>query len=154
MARRHDGGGLRRLFQSQILAGCIFFVMAVVFAGWTWDVVDTDSKLAGAPVATAEIVDVHDPGGRGTSWVVVEFATRSGERVRAEVEDWYWQPKPRVGDQGRVRYDPAEPESYVRDARWDPSVFDVLVPGGLAGLFLVGALLGWTRRLPRWIMER
>lgn len=95
-------------------------------------------------IAEAKVLEVHD--GR-SSYVVVEFATTSGERIVADVDDYYWQPKPMTGDRQTILYDPDDPAGNVVDTRLGPDF------GGswlLAGFGVLSAALAWasfTRRI-------
>jgi hypothetical protein len=93
--------------QTQRAGAIACFLGAALFALFAIAVADRDAKLGpDAPIADATVVEVF----RGrTSTVVVDFTTADGQQIRAETEDWYWDPEPAAGDGGRVRYDPREP---------------------------------------------
>lgn len=67
---------------------------------------------------TAEVLEVHQE--RRDSWVVVRFADAHGDQVTADVGNYSFDPKPRVGDRPRLIYDPADPEGNVADVRTGP----------------------------------
>jgi hypothetical protein len=67
--------------------------------------------------AEAEVLEVHD--GR-SGYVVLRFRTQEGRDVTADVGNYYWRPKPRVGDRQTVLYDPAQPDGNVADTRMGP----------------------------------
>jgi len=62
--------------------------------------------------------------------------------VRAKFEDYYWQPKPEPGDSVRVRYNPADPEYYVRDDRLGAAHFGLVMLSSFTVLFLIGGITG------------
>jgi hypothetical protein len=53
-----------------------------------------------------EVVDIH--GGR-SKYVVVRFRNTTGAEVSAEVGNYSWEPKPRVGDHPELVFDPGDP---------------------------------------------
>jgi hypothetical protein len=110
---------------------------------------------ARAGVANGTIVGFHDAAGRASSsYVTVQFVSRSGQQVRANIEDFLWEPAPRVGDAARVRYDPSNPTRYARDDRMSPDIFSPAFATALAVAFLLAAVAGWRRRLPGWLLRR
>jgi hypothetical protein len=100
---------------------------------------DRGQRVVGA------VVEVHD-GGRD-SYVVVRFVDGNGRPVTAEVGNYRWDPKPKVGDQPEVLYDPGNPSGNVADVRMGPDFFSVwaLIVGGLLAAGLVWPT--WTGRL-------
>ncbi|MEV0878754.1 DUF3592 domain-containing protein [Micromonospora echinofusca] len=65
--------------------------------------------------APATVLEVH--GLQRDSYVVASFTTADGHHVVTRVSDYYWRPRPRVGDAATVVYDPASPDAIVRDVR-------------------------------------
>ena len=113
---------------------------------------DLDTQLGpDQPVVDGTLVSVHD--GR-TSWVVVDFVTTDGQRVRAETEDYLWDPAPEVGDAARIRYNPDDPERYARDARFGGYSWLVALLAVFSTVLLGAAAQGWRRRLPDWLRNR
>lgn len=141
---------------SQRAGGVVCFIVAALFAGMALDIAVTNLKLPpDTPVADATVVDVHEEHGRfADSYVLVEFDTADGRRVRTKVTDFDWTPKPGVGDTVLVRYDPAEPDVYVRHKDFGTDVFGPVLLGTFAAVFAYGGVLGLRRRLPRWVLER
>ncbi|WDZ82178.1 DUF3592 domain-containing protein [Micromonospora cathayae] len=91
------------------------------------------------------------------AYVVVAFTTADGRQVRAEVTEYRWHPRPRVGDAARVVYDPAAPADIVRDARWGDDYLDAWFALGLAvalgvggGVFLVRTWSMWRENAEDW----
>jgi len=121
-------------------------VAAALLAGWGYLFLDANAHLGpGQPTTDAVVV-----GFEARAWVL-EF-TVDGRTVRAATEDVVGRPD--VGDVIRVRYDPDDPELYVRDVDAEPT------PGWLiigtfaaAAAFLVGAVRSvrplWFRRRSR-----
>jgi uncharacterized protein DUF3592 len=91
------------------------------------------------------VVEVHD-GGRA-NYVMVRFVDGDGRAVTAEVGNYLWDPKPRIGDQPELLYDPEDPSGNVADVRTGPDFFSVwaLILGGLLAAGLVWPT--WTGRL-------
>ena len=91
------------------------------------------------------VVDVHD-GGRD-SYVVARFVDGRGRTVTADVGNYRWDPKPRVGDRAELLYDPDDPSGNVADMRMGPDFFSVwaLALGGLLAAGLVWPT--WKGRL-------
>lgn len=91
------------------------------------------------------VVEVHD-GGRD-DYVVVRFVDSHGQVVSAEVGNYRWDPKPKVGDQPELLYDPQDPSGNVADVRTGPDFFSVwaLAIGALLAAVLVRPT--WTGRL-------
>jgi hypothetical protein len=141
---------------SQRSAGVAFLFFALFSGVVSFGMVDQNQHLgAGALVTQATVVGVHEGRSRAPdSWVTVEFVPEGGPAVRAEVTQFSWDPTPRVGDAARLRYDPADPTSYVRDDRVGPAVFEPICMALLAvGLLAVG-VAGWRRRLPPGFRRR
>lgn len=67
--------------------------------------------------------------------------------MTAEVGNYRWDPKPKVGDQPALLYDPGDPSGNVADVRRGPDFFSVwaLIVGGLLAAGLVWPT--WTGRL-------
>lgn len=131
-------------------------VMACFCASWALTALDEDSRFAPEqPVAVATVVDVEVT--RGLVSMEVEFRTGAGEEVRT----WVDQANPlRVGESLEVRYDPKDPERYVRDVRAGGSTVWVvgLAVTGLALLVVVllagiGVPFGFPARTV-WIRPR
>ena len=140
---------------SQLGGAVLFLVFGLLAAGWALDTADRNAHLRDAPVAEARVVDSHRASGKyGDSYVVVEFTTATERVVRAKVDDVRFDPFPRTGGTLRVRYDPDDPERYVRDERLGTDQLGVWIAGSLAALFLLGAVAGFRGRLPRWVIER
>jgi hypothetical protein len=87
-----------------------------------------------------EVVDIH--GGR-SKYVVVRFRNTTGAEVSAEVGNYSWEPKPRVGDHPELVFDPGDPAGNVADARTGPDFLSVWLCG--LGAALAGALMVPTR---------
>jgi Protein of unknown function (DUF3592) len=87
-----------------------------------------------------EVVDIH--GGR-SKYVVVRFRNTTGAEVSAEVGNYSWEPKPRVGDHPELVFDPGDPAGNVADARTGPDFLSVWLWG--LGAALAGALMVPTR---------
>jgi hypothetical protein len=87
--------------------------------------------------AVGAVVEVRD--GSRDSYVVVHFVDGQGRDVTAEVGNYRWDPKPKVGDQPELLYDPDDPSGNVADVRTGPDFFTVwaLVLGGLLAAGLV-----------------
>jgi hypothetical protein len=91
------------------------------------------------------VVEVND-GGRG-NYVVVRFVDTNGQVVAAEVGNYRWDPKPKVGDQPEIVYDPEDPSGNVADVRMGPDFFSVWALG-IGGLLAAGLVWPtWTGRL-------
>lgn len=92
-----------------------------------------------------ELVDIHE-GGRD-SYVVVRFQDSQRAEVSADVGNYLWDPKPRVGDRPSLLFDPQDPEGNVADARMGPDFFSVWALA--VGAVIAGALVvpTWTGRL-------
>ena len=99
---------------------------------------DHGQRVVGAVVA------VHD-GGRD-DYVVARFVDSDGRTVTAEVGNFRWDPKPRVGDQPELLYDPVDPSGNVADVRMGPDFFSAwaLIFGALLAAGLV-----WPTRTGR-----
>lgn len=154
--RQGLGRTLKAMSNSQRSAGVAFFIFAVFSGAVAFVMVDQNQHLgAGALVAQATVVGVHEGSSRSPdSWVIVEFVPASGRVVRADVTQFSWDPTPRVGDAARVRYDPADPTFYVRDARVGAAVFWPICLAFLAiGLLALG-VAGLRRRLPAGLRRR
>jgi hypothetical protein len=99
-------------------------------------------------VAEAQVIEVHD--GRDSS-VVLRFQTADGHAVTADVGNYYWRPKPRVGDRQTVLYDPDQPEDNVADTRLGPdfsATWFLSVGGGIAATLTWPTITGridWMR---------
>ena len=142
---------MRAALQTQRAGGVAGFLGAVLFLFGAIALADRDAKLgADAPVAGATVVEVFQ--GR-TSTVVVDFETADGRQVRAETEDWYWDPEPEVGDTVRVRYDASAPEDYVRDVRVGAEPWLVGLLGCFGAVSFVVGVLGFRGTLPGWLLE-
>lgn len=97
--------------------------------------------------ARAVLTAVHD--GRDSS-VTLQFTTRDGRSVTADVGSYYWSPHPRVGDTPTIIYDPTDPSGLVTDARLGPDFFVVwlvAVGGVIASVVFV---LTYTGRI-NWL---
>lgn len=97
----------------------------------------------------ATVIEVN--GGKSPS-VIVRFTTTAGQHVTAEVENYKFQPKPRLGDEPHVIYDPDDPDGNVSDVRMGPDFFTPWATGIGA---VVAAIVAWatfTRRIDwsRW----
>ena len=68
--------------------------------------------------AEAVVTGVHE--GSRDSYVTVDFSTRTGRSVSAEVGNWDWSDEPHVGDMQTVLYDPSDPSGLVADTRQGP----------------------------------
>ena len=84
----------------------------------------------------ATILQVHE--GKD-AYVVVKFTAVDGAEFTAEVGNFYWSPKPRVGGHATIIYDPDDPTGNVADARMGPDFFTVwcLVAGAVVAGLLV-----------------
>ena len=91
-----------------------------------------------------EVVEVQD--GR-SNYVVVRFRDTEGAEVSAEVGNYRWDPKPRVGDRAELVFDPHNPAGNVADARTGPDFFSVWALGLGALLAVALAVPTWTGRL-------
>ncbi|MGN9766989.1 DUF3592 domain-containing protein [Micromonospora sp. SD12] len=99
--------------------------------------------------AAATVLEVHDL--QRDSYVVAAFTTADGHHVVTQVSDYYWRPRPRVGDAATVLYDPADPAGIVRDVRiGDDSVMAWLGVGLGVALGLGGGVFLWRT----WSMWR
>ena len=148
---RWSWAGIRTISRSQRAGAVAFLLGALLFGSLALYFADRDARLGpGAPVADATVIDVRS--GKNSS-VVVDFVTADGQRVLAQTEDFYWDPEPQAGDRARVRYDPEDPENYVRDERVQAAPWFVAMFASFAAAFLVASVLGWMRRLPRWVVD-
>jgi hypothetical protein len=95
--------------------------------------------------ASGEVVEVHTE--RRDNFVVVRFSDVRGREISAEVGNYRWEPKPRVGDAAELIYDPDNPSGNVADARMGPDFFSVwaFAVGALAAALLIAPT--WTGRL-------
>lgn len=95
--------------------------------------------------ASGEVVEVHTE--RRDNFVVVRFSDVRGREISAEVGNYRWEPRPRVGDTAELIYDPDNPSGNVADARMGPDFFSVwaFAVGALAAALLV--VPTWTGRL-------
>ena len=92
-------------------------------------------------LVTGEVVEVHPE--RRDSFVVVRFPDAQGREVTAEVGNYVWDPRPRVGDRPHLVYDPDNPSGNVADVRMGPDVFSAWALA--AGALLAAALVVPTR---------
>ena len=85
--------------------------------------------------ARAVVTAVH--GGRD-DYVTLQFMTRGGRPISADVGNYRWSPTPSVGDEPQIIYDPNDPSGNVADARQGPDFFVswLLTGGGVIGLGL------------------
>jgi len=92
----------------------------------------------------AVVTEVHD--GRDSS-VTLQFTTRDGQTVTAEVGAHFWSPEPRVGDTPTIVYDPSDPAGLVADARIGPDFFApwLFGAGGVVAITLF--ILTYTGRI-------
>ncbi|WP_433349131.1 DUF3592 domain-containing protein [Micromonospora sp. CA-111912] len=99
--------------------------------------------------AAATVLEVHGLG--QNSYVVASFTTADGHHVVTQITDYYWNPRPRVGDAATVLYDPASPDAIVRDVRIGDDHLTAWVGFGLgAALGSGGAVFLWRT----WSMWR
>ncbi|BEP16367.1 hypothetical protein acdb102_46780 [Acidothermaceae bacterium B102] len=95
--------------------------------------------------AEAVVTDVHDI--PKDSYVTVQFSTRTGRSVSAQVGNWDWSPEPRVGEVRTVIYDASDPSGLVADARQGPAfIVTWIFAGGLVGSSVL-FVLTYTRRI-------
>lgn len=145
--------GVERLARSQRFNGVVGLIGAILFASWAFMQADRDAHLgASAQVADATVIGVVRTSGEEFKDVEVEFTTADGRRVRARTDE-FMGPDPKTGTSMQVRYDPADPEDYVRDARVGASPWLVVVTGAAAVVFLWLGILGLLGRLPAWIIN-
>ena len=143
-----------RVGRSQRFAGAVSFVGALMFAAMAFYSSDRDAHLGpDAPTAEATIVDIVHPLGERSEDVVVEFTTSGGRRVRAQTEEFMFSPYPVVGSTAVVRYDPQDPEEYVRDVRWGGDGFLTIMLASFSVVFTLGGVQGFRRRLPAWVVN-
>ncbi|BCJ75089.1 hypothetical protein CS0771_46330 [Catellatospora sp. IY07-71] len=145
-SRWHPGFWLRHPLLSLVLniaVACVFVLMAEASRYQTRRL---DEHGVRAPAVVVKV----DSRGRDSS-VTVLFTTADGRRVTTEVHDYYWRPRPEVGDTPTVVYDPQAPATIVRDARMGG---DHVLP--LLMFVLAGALgIGGSAMLVRsWLMWR
>lgn len=115
---------------------------------------DRDAHLGpDAPTAEATIVDIVHPLGERRDDVVVEFTTSDGRRVRAQTEEFMFSPHPVIGSTAVVRYDPQDPQEYVRDDRLGSDGFLTAMGAAFSLVFAVGGVQGFRRRLPAWVVS-
>jgi uncharacterized protein DUF3592 len=95
-------------------------------------------------IADGVVTEVH--GGRYPQ-VVVVFDTQDGRHVEAYVDDYLWDPEPRVGDPAKLLYDPEEPDESVQDARLPPDFFGVWLLGALGAVAAGLGVAFWLGRL-------
>lgn len=120
-------------------------VLACLCVWGVLSAVEEDDRLGPQqPVATATVLEVDLLGGRPNIEVQVQFRTAEGERVQTWLSQWS---APQVGDTLEVRYDPADPERYVRDARSGGSTVWVVVLSVAALAFTAVAVLVMMRVL-------
>jgi len=80
---------------------------------------------------------------RRDNTVVVRFPDIRGNEVTAEVGNYRWEPKPRVGDRPELVYDPDNPSGNVADVRMGPDFLSVRA-------FTAGALVAAALAVPTW----
>ncbi|WP_433355545.1 DUF3592 domain-containing protein [Microtetraspora malaysiensis] len=116
-------------------AAAIFFLLAAIAEG-----ISVNGLRDHGLRAQATVVEVH--GGR-SSYVMAEFTTNRGQFVLVEVDDYYWIPRPQVGDTATLIYEPDNPAN-VQDARIavNHTITIILV---LSGLMML-ALASWYLR--------
>jgi hypothetical protein len=149
----------RRLGLGLLLA--VLCVVAVVFGAHQVSGLSVSRTIQRGPQVTAETQSVAAVGAHGGAYLDVQFVTRAGQLVRAEVHDG---DSDGVSHRDRlpVRYDPSDPEhAEVAGQPLNTSgqaVLDFVLAGCLAGgaiLFLLGAFgryppglvaRRWTRR--------
>lgn len=145
--------GVERLARSQRFNGVVGLIGALLLASLAAYQADRDAHLgASAKVADATVIAVVRTPGKEFRDVEVEFTTADGRVVRAktdEVEGAY----PRAGAHMQVRYDPSDPEEYVRDARLSSSLWLVIFTAAATAVFLWLGILGLLGRLPAWIIN-
>jgi hypothetical protein len=150
--RRKIGSRLKDIANSQRVTGVVSLFTSVFFAYLAVSGIQLDAHTGtSAGVANGTIVEVHDG---DNSYVTVQFVARSGQQVRTNIEDFMWQPTPRVGDTAKVRYDPSNPVRYARDDRMSPDFFSPGFATAASFTFLLAAVAGWRRRLPSWLVRR
>ncbi|MEU2664309.1 DUF3592 domain-containing protein [Micromonospora sp. DT46] len=98
--------------------------------------------------ATATVLEVH--GLQRDSYVVASFTTADGHDVVTQVSDYYWRPRPRVGDAATVVYDPASPDAIVRDVRIGDDRYAAWVGIGLVVALGSGGGVFLWRTWPIW----
>lgn len=146
--------GLERVARSQRLAGAVSFAGALMFAALALYTSDRDAHLGpDAPTPEATIVDIVRPLGERHDDVVVEFTTADGRRVRAQTEEVMFTPYPVVGSTAVIRYDPEDPQEYVRDDRLGSDGFLTAMAAVFGVVFAVGGVQGLRRRLPAWVVN-
>jgi hypothetical protein len=130
---------------SPLVSGSLLGVVAVAaavgaVACWTDAVALRDHGIR----AEALVLQVH--GGKN-SYVVLEFATRDGRDVTAEVGNYSWRPTPRSGDTATILYDPADPTGNVADVRTGPDFLAAWLLGAGAVIAAVVSVLTFQGRI-------
>ncbi|MFF3866436.1 DUF3592 domain-containing protein [Micromonospora sp. NPDC001898] len=105
--------------------------------------------------ASATVLEVH--GLQRDSYVVAAFTTADGHHHVTQITDYYWNPRPRVGDAATVLYDPASPDAIVRDVRIGDDYLTAWVGVGLVvalgsggGVFLWRTWSMWRENAEDW----
>lgn len=121
------------------VAGAVCAVVAVV------TYVDATTLRRRGVETTGFIVGYEDRARE--SYVTVEFETRDGRTVTADVGNFRWSPRPEVGSAARIIYDPEDPEGLVADARKGPDFFKAWGAGAGAVISAVLSRLTFTKRI-------
>lgn len=133
--------GLSRGSVGYLLGAAFFAFVALLELGY-------EINVANDGVVADGTVDGVHRGGTRTEYVDVEFTTRSGRIVHAEIFGNSWGGRtPDPGDYVRIRYDPDDPKGTA--VRADRNLFATYFE---SILLLCGALvfvLIWVR--PRWL---
>ncbi|MCX4385602.1 DUF3592 domain-containing protein [Micromonospora peucetia] len=98
--------------------------------------------------AEATVLEVHSLG--RNSYVVASFTTADGHHVVTQITDYYWSPRPRVGDAATVLYDPASPDAIVRDIRIGDESLTAWVFFGLVVTLVSGGGVSLWRTWSMW----
>lgn len=151
---RRAVAAMRRVGGTQRFNGIMCVFGALMFAGLAAYSSDRDDHLGpGSPVTEATVVDIVHSLGKKQEDVVVEFTTPDGQRVRAKTEEFMFSPYPEVGSTVTIRYDPEQPQEYVRDVRFGGNRIVTVICAAFSVLFAVGAVLGLRGRLPAWVLS-
>jgi len=148
---------VRAAVHSQRAAAVVAFSCMLLCTAAAADRYDRDHHLGGGSlVADARVIGIDTQFvGRGShARVSVELTTATGDQVRAEIEDYVWNPYPRVGDNVRVRYNPADPTRYIRDDRLGSDRLSLTLFTVGAILSLAAGIAGLRRKLPTWLYTR
>jgi hypothetical protein len=130
-------------FLAICLAGCVIGV----YIAYTNAVTLRDHGVRTQAVVT----EVH--GGRDAS-VTLQFTTRDGRAITADVGNYDWSPHPRVGDTPTIVYDPRDPRGLVADARLGPDFLAAWFLAAGSVLAAVAFILTYTGKIDWMRMAR